>query len=68
MADGRYCRRERREFALDKFSLGTDGRYIHEIPGDRHYTDGDQWYPPGDRRGHVESPDLEAPRDSDPDQ
>lgn len=47
MEDERYCRRERRNFSVKVFSQTEQGRYIHEVPSDRHYSDGEQWYEPG---------------------
>jgi hypothetical protein len=64
MTDERYCRRERRKFAAEAFTR-EDGRYIHEVPGNRHYIDGEQWYERGDPQGRVISPDVNERPDRD---
>lgn len=53
MPDERYCRRERKRFPVESFTTTSGGRYIHEVVGNRHYTDGEQVYASGDRRGRV---------------
>ncbi len=67
MPDRRFCRRERAEYPALAFTRAGDGRFIHEIVGDRHYTDGEQWYAPDDPCGRVDAPaPADARREIDP--
>jgi hypothetical protein len=53
MPEERFCRRERRRFPEQSFTTTAGGRFIHEVVGNRHYSDGEQVYAANDRRGRV---------------